>query len=121
MGFAESGLEVSQPPIHPENPGKGKGFANSIAHDAVRLSATLLRIPGIIAFHPALPDHPPHMLIQRHERQGGMAKYRRDIFKPSHRAPLLWRRRDIFAPDDATAKANAESFYRTHAFERHFD
>ena len=37
-----------------------------------------------------------------------MAKYRMDIFKPGrkpgHPAPLLWRRRDIYAPDDATAK-----------------
>jgi hypothetical protein len=48
-----------------------------------------------------------------------MAKYRMDIFKPGrkpgHPAPLLWRRRDIYASDDATAKAEAENLYRAHA------
>jgi hypothetical protein len=51
-----------------------------------------------------------------------MAKYRMDIFKPGrkpgHPAPLLWRRRDIFASDDAAAKAEAESLYRTYASQR---
>jgi hypothetical protein len=44
-----------------------------------------------------------------------MTKYRMDIFKPGrkpgHPAPLLWRRRDIYAPDDATAKAEADALY----------
>jgi hypothetical protein len=51
-----------------------------------------------------------------------MAKYRMDIFKPGrkpgHPAPLLWRRHDIYASDDATAKAEAEDLYRTHASQR---
>jgi hypothetical protein len=51
-----------------------------------------------------------------------MAKYRMDIFKPGrkrgHPAPLLWRRRDIYASDDAAAKAEAEDLYRTHASQR---
>jgi hypothetical protein len=51
-----------------------------------------------------------------------MAKYRMDIFKPGrkpgHPAPLLWRRRDIYASDDATAKAEAEDIYRTGRAER---
>jgi hypothetical protein len=51
-----------------------------------------------------------------------MPKYRMDIFKPGrksgHPAPLLWRRRDIFASDDAAAKAEAENLYRTHASQR---
>jgi hypothetical protein len=48
-----------------------------------------------------------------------MAKYRMDIFKPGrksgHPAPLLWRRRDIYASDDIAARAEAEDLYRTHA------
>ena len=51
-----------------------------------------------------------------------MAKYRMDIFKPGrkpgHPTPLLWRRCDIYAFDDATAKAEAEKVYRTHASQR---
>ena len=51
-----------------------------------------------------------------------MAKYRMDIFKPGrkpgHPAPLLWRRRDIYASDDAAAKVEAEDLYRTHASEQ---
>jgi hypothetical protein len=51
-----------------------------------------------------------------------MAKYRMDIFKPGrkpgHPTPLLWRRRDIYASDDATAKSEAEDLYRTHASQR---
>ena len=51
-----------------------------------------------------------------------MTKYRMDIFKPGrkpgHPAPLLWRRRDIFASDDAAAKAEAENLYRTCASQR---
>jgi hypothetical protein len=51
-----------------------------------------------------------------------MAKYRMDIFKPGrkpgHPTPLLWRRRDIYAIDDTTAKAEAEAVYRTHASQR---
>jgi hypothetical protein len=51
-----------------------------------------------------------------------MAKYRMDIFKPGrkpgHPAPLLWRRRDVFASDDAAAKAEAEILYRTYASQR---
>jgi hypothetical protein len=51
-----------------------------------------------------------------------MAKYRMDIFKPGrkpgHPAPLLWRRRDIYASDDASAKAEALDLYRTHASQR---
>jgi hypothetical protein len=51
-----------------------------------------------------------------------MTKYRMDIFKPGrkpgHPAPLLWRRRDIFASDDAAAKVEAEDLYRTHASEQ---
>jgi hypothetical protein len=51
-----------------------------------------------------------------------MAKYRMDIFKPGrkpgHPTPLLWRRRDIYADDDATAKAEAEDLYCTHASQR---
>jgi len=38
--------------------------------------------------------------------------------KPGHPAPLLWRRHDIYASDDATAQAKAEDLYRTHASER---
>jgi hypothetical protein len=51
-----------------------------------------------------------------------MAKYRMDIFKPGrkpgHPTPLLWRRRDIYAADDATAKAEAEDLYRSDASQR---
>jgi hypothetical protein len=51
-----------------------------------------------------------------------MAKYRMDIFKPGrkpgHPAPLLWRRRDIYASDDAAAKAEAEDLYRTYLSQR---
>ncbi len=51
-----------------------------------------------------------------------MTKYRMDIFKPGrklgHPAPLLWRRRDIYASDDAAAKAAAEDLYRNHADQR---
>jgi hypothetical protein len=51
-----------------------------------------------------------------------MTKYRMDIFKPGrkpgHPAPMLWRRRDIYAPDDATAKAEAEALYRAHTSQR---
>jgi hypothetical protein len=51
-----------------------------------------------------------------------MAKYRMDIFKPGrkpgHPAPLLWRRRDIYASDDAAAKVEAEDLYRAHASEQ---
>jgi len=51
-----------------------------------------------------------------------MTKYRMDIFKPGrkpgHPTPLLWRRHDIFATDDATAKAGAEALYRTHGSAR---
>jgi hypothetical protein len=51
-----------------------------------------------------------------------MVKYRMNIFKPGrkpgHPAPLLWRRRDIFASDEAAAIAEAEDLYRTHASER---
>ena len=51
-----------------------------------------------------------------------MAKYRMDIFKPGrklgHPAPLLWRRCDIYASDDAAAKAEAEDLYRTHSSQR---
>ena len=55
-----------------------------------------------------------------------MAKYRMDIFKPGrkpgHPTPLLWRRRDIYASDDATAKSEAEDLYRdlyrTHSSKR---
>ena len=51
-----------------------------------------------------------------------MAKYRMDIFKPGrkpgHPEPLLWRRHDIFASDDAAAKSKAEELYRTHAVRR---
>jgi hypothetical protein len=51
-----------------------------------------------------------------------MAKYRMDIFKPGrkpgHPAPLLWRRRDIYASDDAAAKVEAEDLYRTHTSEQ---
>jgi hypothetical protein len=51
-----------------------------------------------------------------------MTKYRMDIFKPGrrsgHSATLLWRRHDIYATDDATARAAAEDLYRTHAAQR---
>jgi hypothetical protein len=51
-----------------------------------------------------------------------MVKYRMDIFKPGrkpgHPAPLLWRRRDIYASDDSAAKAEAEDLYRTDTAER---
>jgi hypothetical protein len=51
-----------------------------------------------------------------------MAKYRMDIFKPGrkpgHPAPSLWRRRDIYASDDAAAKTEAEDLYRTDASQR---
>ena len=51
-----------------------------------------------------------------------MAKYRMDIFKagrkPGHPAPLLWRRRDIYASDDAAAKAEAEGLYHTDTAQR---
>jgi hypothetical protein len=50
-----------------------------------------------------------------------MTKYRMDIFKPGrkpgHPAPLLWRRRDIYATDDNAAKVEAEDLYRAHASE----
>jgi len=56
------------------------------------------------------------------EAEVGMAKYRMDIFKPGrkpgHPAPLLWRRRDIYASDDAAAKAEAEDLYRSDASQR---
>ena len=38
--------------------------------------------------------------------------------KPGHPAPLLWRRQDIYASDDAAAKAAAEELYRTQAAQR---
>ncbi|HEY2535233.1 MAG TPA: hypothetical protein VGJ20_46275 [Xanthobacteraceae bacterium] len=45
-----------------------------------------------------------------------------DIFKPGrkpgHPAPLLWRRRDIYACDDGAAKAVAEDLYRTEGTHR---
>ncbi len=45
-----------------------------------------------------------------------------DIFKPGrkpgHPAPLLWRRRDIYASDDATAKAEAKELYSADASQR---
>jgi hypothetical protein len=47
-----------------------------------------------------------------------MAKYRMDIFKPGHPTPLLWRRRDIYASDDATAKTEAEELYCAYACQR---
>lgn len=51
-----------------------------------------------------------------------MTKYRMDIFKPGrkpgHPTPLLWRRHDIFATDDATAKAEAQALYRIHVSTR---
>ena len=51
-----------------------------------------------------------------------MTKYRMDIFKPGrkpgHPAPLLWRRHDIYASDDAAAKIEAEGLYRTHGSQR---
>ena len=51
-----------------------------------------------------------------------MTKYRMDIFKPGrkpgHPAPLLWRRHDIYASDDAAAKAEAEALYLTYASAR---
>ncbi len=51
-----------------------------------------------------------------------MSKYRMDIFKPGRRlghfVPLLWRRRDIYASDDAAAKAAAEDLYRTDSSQR---
>jgi hypothetical protein len=31
---------------------------------------------------------------------------------------MLWRRRDIYAPDDATEKAEAEALYRAHTSQR---
>src|SRR5216683_21047 len=65
-------------------------------------------------------------VVPRTYREAGvevsMAKYRMDIFKPGrkpgHPAPLLWRRCDIYASDDAAAKAKAEDLYRTHASQR---
>lgn len=51
-----------------------------------------------------------------------MAKYRMDIFEPSRKLgrprPVLWRRHDIYASDDAAAKAEAEDLYTAHAAER---
>lgn len=51
-----------------------------------------------------------------------MAKYRMDIFKPGrkpgHPAPMLWRRRDIYASDDAAAKAEADDLYCTDSSQR---
>jgi len=51
-----------------------------------------------------------------------MTKYRMDIFKPGrkpgHPTPLLWRRHDIYATDDATAIAEAEALCRTHTSAR---
>jgi hypothetical protein len=48
-----------------------------------------------------------------------MTKYRMDIYKPGrkpgHPTPLQWRRRDIYASDDASAKAEAEELYRADA------
>jgi hypothetical protein len=63
-----------------------------------------------------------HMLIGEAWDRGSMTKYRMGIFKPGHKlglpAPLLWRRRDIFASDDAAATAAAQDLYRTHAAKR---
>jgi len=42
-----------------------------------------------------------------------LAKYRMHIFKPGHPTPLSWRRRDIYASDDATVKSEDEALYRT--------
>jgi hypothetical protein len=65
--------------------------------------------------------HRPHMLLED-EAESRMPKYRMDIFKPGrkpgHPTPLLWRRHDIYASDDTTAKAEAEEVYRTHASQR---
>jgi hypothetical protein len=61
-------------------------------------------------------------LVRLKITRGSMAKYRMDIFKPGrkpgHPAPMLWRRRDIYASDDAAAKAEAEDLYRTHSSQR---
>ena len=67
--------------------------------------------------------HPcPHMLSRKAAIGASVAKYRMDIFKPGHKpghpAPLLWRRRDIYASDDAAAKAEAEDLYRTDTAQR---
>jgi hypothetical protein len=51
-----------------------------------------------------------------------MAKYRMDIFKPGrkpgHPTPLLWRRHDIYASDDASARVEAKNLYRAHTSQR---
>jgi hypothetical protein len=51
-----------------------------------------------------------------------MAKYRMDIFKPGrklgHPVSLLWRRRDIYATNDADANAEAADLYRAYASQR---
>ena len=64
----------------------------------------------------------PHMMYLEASGSAGMAKYRMDIFKPGrkpgHPAPLLWRRRDIYASDDSAAKAEAADLYRTDAAQR---
>jgi hypothetical protein len=61
-------------------------------------------------------------LIGQRRTEDGMAKYRMDIFKPGrkpqHPAPMLWRRRDIYASNDAAAKAAAEDLYRIDASQR---
>jgi hypothetical protein len=48
-----------------------------------------------------------------------------DIFKPGRKPghlapllPLLWRRHDIYASDDAAAQVEAEDLYCTHASQR---
>jgi hypothetical protein len=61
------------------------------------------------------------MYSSRSWGRGAMAKYRMDIFKTGRKLghPVsLWRRRDIYATDDADAKAEAEDLYRTYASQR---
>ena len=54
----------------------------------------------------------------RKATERAVARYRMDIFKVGKRLgrkPALWRRHDIFALDDGTAKLEAEQYYRNHA------
>jgi len=76
----------------------------------------------MISVPPRLESVDTKLVSQTIHVERGMAKYRMDIFKPGrkpgHPAPLLWRRHDIYASDDAAAKVEAEDLYRTHASQR---
>jgi hypothetical protein len=57
-----------------------------------------------------------YMLAVRRGKQGEceeMTKYRMRVFCPGSPEPQLWQTHDIFAEDDATAKAMAQEKYET--------